>query len=263
MSELLTVSMPTYNTDPKLLRRAIKSVLNQDYKNLRLVVINDGGSKPKLPKDKRLFTIDLEENRGRYFCDAVTLLSLEEGWFAVHDSDDWSEKNMYSSLMEAAKPYGAAYAPYWRHEIGKEPYIWNIRNNPKKKMITRISWVSGVYSLNRMWAAGGINPSFRVGFDTLQTLLIMRTGKYGILDTPFYHYEKTKGSLTMSEETGMKTKIRLESRKRLEFLYNRSEADLRRRKKLRDLIYMSAPKELREEVERYAGILKDQYALAK
>lgn len=262
MSDLLTVSMPTYNTNPKLLRRAIKSVLSQDYKNIRLVVINDGGEVPKLPNDDRIFSINLKENRGRYFCDAVTLLSLDEGWFAVHDSDDWSDKKMYSSLMSAARDHGAAFAPYWRHEIGKKPYVWEIKDNPRKKMITRVSWVSGVYSVERMWKAGGINPSFRVGFDTLHTLLIMRTGRFGKLSVPFYHYEKTPNSLTMSKDTGMKTKTRMESRKRLEFLYNRSEIDIKRKKSLRSLIYMSAPEDLRREAEGYAEILREQYRLA-
>lgn len=263
MSDLLTVSMPTYNTNPDLLKRAVRSVLNQDYDNIRLVVINDGGEKPKLPKDKRIFTIDLKENRGRYFCDAVTLLSLDKGWFAVHDSDDWSEKKMYSTLMSAAQPHGAAFAPYWRHEIGKEPYVWEIKENRTKKMITRTSWVSGVYSLERMWRAGGINPSFRVGFDTLQTLMIMRTGKFGKVDAPFYHYEKNPGSLTMSKNTGMKTKAREEARKKLLFLYNRSEIDLKRKRPMKNLIYMGAPAHLRKEVEIYSDMLKEQYILAK
>jgi glycosyltransferase involved in cell wall biosynthesis len=263
MSELLTVSIPTYNTDPRLLKRAISSVLKQDYENIRLVVINDGGKKPKLPEDSRVFTIDLEENRGRYFCDAVTLLSLDGGYFAVHDSDDWSEKNMYSSLMSAAKETGAAYAPYWRHEIGKDPYVWQIKDNPKKKFITRVSWVSGVYSVERMWRAGGINPSFRVGFDTLHTLLMMRTGKFGKVDNPFYHYEKNSGSLTMSRDTGMKTKIRLDAKKRLIFLHNRAQMDIRRKKPLKNLIYESASEDLRQEAEAYAAHLKSQFKLAK
>jgi glycosyltransferase involved in cell wall biosynthesis len=262
MSDLLTVSMPTYNTDPKLLKRAVSSVLKQDYPNLRLVVINDGGAKIKLPKDERLFSLDLEENRGRYFCDAVTLLSLDEGWFAVHDSDDWSEEKMYSTLMGSAKDHGAAFAPYWRHEIGKDPYVWKIKDNPRKKLITTISWVSGVYSLERMWTAGGINPSFRLGFDTLNTLLVMRTGNFGKVDTPFYHYEKRPDSLTMAKETGMKTKAREKSRERLAFLYSRAQMDLSRRKKLKNLIYMSSPEELRAEAEAYADRLRIQYKLA-
>jgi glycosyltransferase involved in cell wall biosynthesis len=263
MTELLTVSIPTYNTDPKLLKRAVSSVLKQDYENIRLVVVNDGGKKPKLPKDSRIFTIDLEENRGRYFCDAVTLLSLDSGYFAVHDSDDWSEKKMYSSLMSAAEETGAAYAPYWRHEIGKEPYVWEIKDNPRKKFITRVSWASGVYSVERMWKAGGINPSFRVGFDTLHTLLMMRTGKFGRVDTPFYHYEKNLGSLTMSQNTGMKTKSRLNAKKRLIFLHNRAEMDIRRKKSLKNLIYQGAPEDLKKEAEAYAEVLKNQFRLAK
>lgn len=262
MTQILTVSMPTYNTDPKLLKRAVNSVIKQDYKNLRLVVVNDAGSKIKLPRSDKIFTIDLKENRGRYFCDAVTLLSVEEGWFAVHDSDDWSEKNMYSSLIAAAEEEGAAFAPYWRHELGKEPYIWQIKDNPRKRFMTRVSWASGVYSVDRMWRAGGINPSFRVGFDTLQTLLIMRTGKFESLEHPFYHYEKNSSSLTMSADTGMQAAIRKDTRKKLSFLYSRSEIDLKRKRPLKDLIYMSAPEALRKEAEFYADQLREQYRLA-
>lgn len=262
MSNILTVSMPTYNTDPKLLKRAVNSVLKQDYPNLRLVVINDGGRKIKLPKDDRIFSLDLKENRGRYFCDAVTLLSLDDGWFAVHDSDDWSENGMYSALVDAAQDNGAAFGPYWRHEIGKPPYVWQIKGSPRKRFVTRVSWVSGVCSVERMWQAGGINPYFRVGFDTLSTLLVMRTGKFGKVDIPFYHYEKTAGSLTMSKDTGMKTAMREESRKRLIFLYNRAEIDVRRKKGLKNLIYMGAPKELRLEAESYADELRGKYKLA-
>lgn len=263
MSELLTVSMPTYNTDPRLLRRAVDSVLAQDYPNLRLVVINDGGGKINLPKDERLFTLNIKENKGRYFCDAVTLLSLEEGFFAVHDSDDWAEPGMYSALMSGARTRGVSLAPYWRHEIGKDPYVWHVKDNPNKKFISIVSWVSAVYSVERMWKAGGIDPTFRVGFDTLHTLLITNSGGYQKLKTPYYHYEKTKNSLTTSEKSGMKTQMRLESKKRIMDLYEKSKIYQRKGGQLRNLIYMSAPREVRQEVEKYAAELKYKYNLAK
>lgn len=259
MNDILTVSMPVYNTDPKLLKRAVKSVLGQDYKNLRLVVINDGGAKPALPKDDRIVYLGLDGNYGRYFCDAVTLLSLDFGWFAVHDSDDWSEKKMYSELIYAAEPYGAAFGPYWRHEMNKKPYVWEIRKNPSKKFITRVSWVSGVVSVDRMWKAGGINPSFRVGFDTLSTLLVMRTGAFGTVDVPRYHYEKRPGSLTTDPKTGMKTKARVEARKKLETMYNRSEIELKRKRPLKNAIYKAAPAHIRAEAEKYADKLRNMY----
>lgn len=262
MSDLLTVSMPTYNTDPKLLRRAVKHVLAQDYPNLRLVVINDGGKKISLPKDDRLFRLDLKENRGRYFCDAVTLASLDDGWFAVHDADDWAEQGMYSALMEAAAPHGAALGPYWRHMLNEEPYVWNVRQNPRQKMIAITSWATGVYSVSRMWKAGGIDPTFRVGFDTLHTLLITGSGKVGQVDTPYYHYEKTSNSLTTSGDTGFKTKVRKDAKAKITSVYKRSKILTRRKAPLKNLIYLSAPQSVRKEIDEYAAVLREQYKLA-
>ncbi|MBW2965734.1 glycosyltransferase, partial [Candidatus Woesearchaeota archaeon] len=43
---VVSVIMPTYNR-PKMLRRAIKSVMDQTYKNFELLVVNDGGEDVK------------------------------------------------------------------------------------------------------------------------------------------------------------------------------------------------------------------------
>lgn len=258
MSDLLTVSMPVYNVDPKIFARAVKSVLKQDYKNLRLVVINDAGSPVTLPKDSRITYFELAENRGRYFCDAVTLLSLDSGWFAVHDSDDWSDKKMYSKLISAAKPYGAAYCAFMLHQPGKGSKKKEVKKDLKAYGSIG-SWAAGVRTVERMWGAGGICPHYRVGFDTLNNLLTIKTGEYAVLDDALYHYERRPDSLTIAKKTAQRSAYRQANRKKLIVLYNKAQRDLKRGVDIKRTIYMSSPQETRAAAERYANQLRSMY----
>ena len=43
-ASLVSVIVPTYNTDPVLLDRCIKSILNQNYLNIEVLIVDDGSS---------------------------------------------------------------------------------------------------------------------------------------------------------------------------------------------------------------------------
>lgn len=258
MKEMLTVSMAVYNTDQELVTRAVKSVLNQTYKPLRLVVINDGGDKIKLPRSNRIFHLELEENRGLYFCHAITLLSLDNGWFAVHDSDDWSEKTMYKKLIAAAEPYGVAYCDFTYTDVGKEA-----KYRAVKESVAGYSspgaWTASVKTVQKMWEVGGINPKYRVGFDTFHNSLIHRAGEYGIVHEPLYHYERRPASLTVAPETAIGSEYRELTRRRLIKLRKRAKMDLKRGADMQKTVYMSSTDEIREEAEAYAERLRGMY----
>ena len=262
MNDLLTVSMPVYNVDPKVFKRAVKSVLSQDYKNLRLVVINDGGEPVTLPKDPRVFYLELDENRGRYFCDSVVLLSVDSGWFAVHDADDWSDKKMYSTLIRAADPSGAAYCSFMWHRRGVKTKKMDVKTDVKSyKSIG--SWAAGVRTVERIWKAGGICPHYRVGFDTLNNLLTIKTGDYAVVDKGLYHYQRRPDSLTVAKKTAIRSAYREMNKKKLIVLYNKAQRDLRRGVDLKKTIYMSAPADTRFKAEEYSKKLRELYELAK
>ena len=232
------ISIPTYNTAPELLERAVLSVLKQTHQDIVVVVVNDGGKEPKLTStDSRLQLVSLPENRGRFFCDAVVTAALPTGpevLWKPHDADDWAEPTCVETLVAAARD-GAAFAPYWHHRQGGSAKLVRpdarTLKRPKPaydfpvwhRLLTKASglgapvpdlrwvpwrmgahWCSGIYSVERVMRAGGIRPDFRVGYDALFVRMIALTGEVGIATQGAYHYDRTgnEGSLTQSDATG-------------------------------------------------------------
>lgn len=101
--DLITVIVPVYNAE-KYLTRCIKSILLQTYKNIQLILINDGSTDNSLriieeyaANDNRIVVIDKENagvsdsrNRG---------LDIAEGeYIGFVDADDYIEPNMYELM---------------------------------------------------------------------------------------------------------------------------------------------------------------------
>ena len=69
MNSLISVILPLYNVE-KCLDRCIKSIVNQTYKNIEVILINDGSTDNSLKickewqsKDKRIVIVD-QKNKG-------------------------------------------------------------------------------------------------------------------------------------------------------------------------------------------------------
>lgn len=95
----VSVIVPVYNCDEILLRRCLDSILNQTYRNIELIVIDDGSTNGTssivdryADRDDRAMAVyqrnggvSSARNRG---------LSLVSGeWILFVDADDWLEKN--------------------------------------------------------------------------------------------------------------------------------------------------------------------------
>lgn len=110
MDPLISVIIPVYNGE-KYLSLAIESIINQTYKNLELIIINDGSSDRTLEiirkfttQDRRIRLIN-RENKGLIF-------SLNEGvdaangkFIARMDADDISYKNRIETQLNYIDKY--------------------------------------------------------------------------------------------------------------------------------------------------------------
>lgn len=106
MEKLLSVIIPIYNVEPYL-DRCMESIVNQTYKNLEIIMVDDGSPDncPELcdqwqRKDVRIKVIH-KKNGGLSDARNAGLDIASGEYIAFVDSDDFVDLDMYRSMIEA------------------------------------------------------------------------------------------------------------------------------------------------------------------
>lgn len=132
MEDLISVIVPVYNVE-KYIKECIESIINQTYRNLEIILVDDG-SKDKSGKicdeyskiDSRIISIH-QENLGVSSARNKGIEVAKGEWITFIDADDWIEENfckiMIANLKEN-KQANCAICGYNRIVNGK------IENNP-------------------------------------------------------------------------------------------------------------------------------------
>lgn len=126
--ELVSVVIPTYNRG-YCIERAVRSVLQQTYQNLEVIVVDDGStdntsSVIERIKDSRLSYIRVKGNKGANHARNVGIEASKGAYIAFNDSDDeWLpeklEKQMNLMLLEDDGQLGCVYCILTRYQDGK------------------------------------------------------------------------------------------------------------------------------------------------
>lgn len=107
MDKLISVIITCYNSEDYL-PRAIESVLSQSYKNIEIVVVNDGSNGDfdsiikKYRNNKRIKFILLKENRGLFYARIAGLKHSNGEYVAFLDADDSVSFDFYRTLLKTA-----------------------------------------------------------------------------------------------------------------------------------------------------------------
>ena len=103
--EKISVIIPVYNVE-KYLKRCLDSVINQTYKNLEIILVDDGSTDSSgricdeyAKKDKRIIIIH-KENGGLSDARNKGLDICTGDYISFIDSDDWIEINYFEILLE-------------------------------------------------------------------------------------------------------------------------------------------------------------------
>ena len=89
----IDIILPNFNSS-KFLNQTLKSILEQTYKNWRLVIIDDCSDLKtinilkKYIKDKRIKIFWLKKNKGAGFCRNYAIKKTKSPYIAFIDSDD-------------------------------------------------------------------------------------------------------------------------------------------------------------------------------
>ncbi|MCS7214284.1 MAG: glycosyltransferase [Candidatus Calescibacterium sp.] len=122
---LVSVIIPTYNR-AHLVRKSIESVLNQTYRNVEVIVVDDGSNDNteevvKSIKDKRVKYIKHERNYGPAHARNTGVNSAEGEFIAILDSDDLYMPQKIEKQIELFKSesIGGVYCDSY-NDAGKE-----------------------------------------------------------------------------------------------------------------------------------------------
>lgn len=106
--ETISVAVAVYNSDAYL-DRAVTSLLNQTYKNLEIILVDDGSTDhcPAIcdkyaEADSRVKVIH-KENGGLFTSRNVGIENATGDYLAFLDGDDWVDEDMYEKMLSALK----------------------------------------------------------------------------------------------------------------------------------------------------------------
>lgn len=110
--EKVSVIVPIYNVE-KYLKYSIGGILKQSYKNLEIILVNDGSQDTSLAIceeyskiDNRIKIISVE-NGGQGKARNIGLQHSTSDWILFLDADDYYDNNAVEYLVELAERYGS------------------------------------------------------------------------------------------------------------------------------------------------------------
>ena len=139
MRALVSVVVPIYNTE-LYLDRCINSIVNQTYKNLEIILVDDG-SPDKCPeicdewakKDERIKVIH-KQNQGLGMARNTGIENATGNYICFFDSDDYVCKDLISSCIDVFEKYHPDMVSYGFYRIDKNNKIKTILPRPNKPL---------------------------------------------------------------------------------------------------------------------------------
>ena len=158
MTEKITVIVPVYNVE-HYLEKCLDSLIDQTYKNLEIIVINDGSTdnsgeicQEYAQKDNRIVYIE-KENGGLSDARNVGLDKMTGSYVTFIDSDDWVELDYVEILYKKIIEYQAdiSVGNYYSYNEDEETYYFHIYGDSYyEKVYDNISIFENLYESQEM-----------------------------------------------------------------------------------------------------------------
>ncbi len=136
LDELVSIIIPTYKRAPELLKRAVDSVLSQNYTNIEVIVVDDNAKWPeyrqkvitlmeRYTEDKRVTFIQNEENLGGGGSRNQGVKIAKGEYLAFCDDDDWFLPEKLTKQLTRLKESGASLCYCWCQGVNsKGEVVW-------------------------------------------------------------------------------------------------------------------------------------------
>lgn len=231
--EMISIIVPIYNIEAYL-EECIKSIIKQTYKELEIILVDDGstdGSSEICDKfasqDKRIKVIH-KQNEGLVLARKNGLQHAEGDYVLFVDGDDWIESNMCEELMKVMKQTDAdiVHSGYFRGLVlNLPPDLYYSRNSYRADKFIRkhiLNAGSNVEISFSIWSKLFRTPVIKKNYklvpdhvdygEDLLNLIICACEENAIvsIDKAYYHYRVRPDSIShVSEINNFEQEIEL------------------------------------------------------
>lgn len=218
MGKKISVVIPVYNTEPNYIDKAINSALNQTYKNIEIIVVNDGSTdKATLEYLKTINNPDIkiinQENKGLGGARNTGIENSTGEYIGFLDSDDWLDNNFYEVLYNLCEENNAdiACGTLTRTGFDFQKPIDYFENNIVTKFIDKIKYITNGSVCSKFFKSKLFsNIRFRehTYFEDNSVLVetLMKSNKVAFTNKVKYCYRENPKSICLNPKNSEKLK---------------------------------------------------------
>jgi len=202
----ISVIIPHYDMS-SFLPQAVKSVVQQDYKDVELIIIDDGSSEPIKPDNLPDKRIDVNLIRTHHMGKPAAVnrgfREASGNYLVILDADDQLAERSLSKRAEALKN-GAdlcigSFSVKYDGEIQSHRMVKELSKKPNKDIIHQLlsSIISPIHQNTMMFSrdllerVGGMDPQMLRGQDKdLAIRLLQKSTSLAFIDEPVYLYNR-------------------------------------------------------------------------
>ena len=209
----VSVIIPLYNEE-KYITTCVESVINQTYKNIEIIVVDDKSTDNSLKvlekiKDKRLKIIKLPENKGVANARNKGVEAATGSYLCFLDSDDFWDKYKIEKQIKYIKNKAFVYRKYAYTD--KDGNIIKVANVAKKLSYQEALKNTCIFTSTVMFDLTKINkedlhmPKLQIGEDTYVWWNVLKKGitAYG-MEEVFAYYRQKGNSLSSNKIKAVK-----------------------------------------------------------
>ena len=210
-SKMISIIVPIYNVE-KYLDKCLESIVNQTYKNIEIILVNNGSTDNSLNiaekwkyRDNRIkvFSID---NKGVSYARNYGIKVSNGNYIAFIDSDDWIDRDMYETLIEGIIRYNADIAQCSYYVNSKDEQVL-IKKDKENLLLNNAEGVKNILTAdiffpaiwNKLYKREVITEYFKnlkIAEDRLFNIEVFKNVKSSIyIDECKYHYYQRNNSV--------------------------------------------------------------------
>lgn len=211
---MISVIIPVYNTE-SYLKRCVNSIINQTYKDLQIILVNDGSTDNSITimqkfkkMDSRILVID-KPHKGVSAARNAGIEAATGDYISFIDSDDWLENDAYQVLLDILQKKDADAVYFgWNEEFSDGTSTGKRHKGNEKKVIDGdeiIKWflnneiplrVTCALMRNTLLENVVFEVGRELGEDMLFCFLTLaKANRIVYVDIPLYHRFHRIGSL--------------------------------------------------------------------